>query len=190
MHTTRASLLIRLKDPRNNEAWTEFDGIYRPMLFRFAQARGLGHSDAEDVVQYCMAAVNKHIQGFDYDPKRGRFKSWLRTMVNNRCRNMFRDRKEQVAESQDFRLAQANSESPEETFDRIWTQEHLRHCLRLVRDEVDSTTFTAFKRYAVDGRATKEVCEELDITSGQLYKIKWRMTQKLRERMTELLGSD
>ena len=46
------------------------------MLMRFAKGRGLDHAGAEDVTQHCMAAVSKHIERFDYDPRKGRFKGW------------------------------------------------------------------------------------------------------------------
>ena len=82
--TTRPSLLIRIRNREDQAAWVTFDHIYRPMLYRFAQSRRLGHEDAEDVVQHCMSAIQEHIGRFDYDPDRGRFKAWLRTMVDNR----------------------------------------------------------------------------------------------------------
>ena len=96
---TRASLLLRIKDRSDAQAWHEFDVLYRPMLNRFARSRGLNDADAEDVVQHCMMAVQKHIAHFEYDPTQGRFKGWLRTLVNNRIRNLLRDRKEALAES-------------------------------------------------------------------------------------------
>jgi RNA polymerase sigma-70 factor (ECF subfamily) len=190
MQTTRASLLVRIKDRRNSAAWGEFDAIYRPMLHRFAMSRGLDDAAAEDVVQQCMTAIQEHIEGFDYDPTKGRFKGWLRTLVNNRVRNWARDRHERPAESQDFKRDQAREPSPEEAFDNLWMEEHLRHALRLVRDEVDQTTFKAFQHYVMEEQPAEKVCEELKVTANQLYKIKWRLTQQLGEKMKELLGEE
>lgn len=190
MQTTRASLLVRIKDRRNSAAWGEFDAIYRPMLHRFAIMRGLDDASAEDVVQQCMTAIHNHIEGFDYDPSKGRFKGWLRTLVNNRIRNLARDRHDRPAESQDFKQDQAREPSPEEAFDHIWMEEHLKHALRLVRDEVDQQTFTAFQRYVMEEQPVEATCKEVGVTANQLYKIKWRVTQKLGEKMKELLGEE
>jgi RNA polymerase sigma-70 factor (ECF subfamily) len=190
MDTTRPSLLIRIKEPRNLAAWEEFDALYRPLLYRFAQLRGLGHADAEDIVQHCMGRVHEHIRTFEYDARKGRFKSWLRTMVNNRWRNMIRDRHEQLAQSQDFRQAQQREETPEETFDRVWAQEHLKAAMRWLRHEVDGKTFQAFQRYVIEDQPVKEVCDTLDLSANQLYKIKWRLTQQLRDKMADLEGED
>jgi len=189
MDTTRPSLLLRVRDAEP-AAWREFDAIYRPLLHRFSRASGLSDADAEDVTQHCMAAIHQHIRGFDYDPHKGRFKGWLRTLVNNRVRNLHRRRREESAESQDFKRPQKREQPPEELFEDLWMDEHLRHCLKLVREEVEPRTFQAFQRYVLEEQPVEEVCQALGMTANQLYKVKWRVTQMLSERMKELLGED
>lgn len=190
MDTTRASLLMRIKDPANATAWRDFDAIYRPMLHRFATLRGLDDSTAEDVVQHCMASVHQHIRSFEYDPSRGRFKSWLRTMVNNRIRNLHRDRHEDEAKTQDFRRSQDREPSPEEAFDKLWMEEHLRHAMEELHKEVGDSTYAAFTAYAIDGKPVEDVCKQYEMTANQLYKIKWRLTQRLSEMLKNLIGED
>jgi len=187
VNTTRASLLIRIKDVHNAEAWTEFDGIYRPLLRRFATAGGLGESDMEDVVQDCMAAIHMHIEGFDYDLKKGRFRGWLRTVVNNRVRTLRKKRRHPVVERQELKRIDSREETPEALFDRMWMEEHLKHCLRLVREEVDERTFVAFRHYVMEEWPVETVCKTLGMTRNQVYKIKWRVTARLQERMSELI---
>ena len=126
MDTTRPSLLLRVRDAGNAEAWRDFDAIYRPMLFRFARSRGLGDAEAEDVVQHCFTAVQHHIRSFDYDPSRGRFKGWLRTLVNNRVRSVQRARREGQAKTHVFDRMAAREDNPAEAFDRIWMDAHLK----------------------------------------------------------------
>jgi hypothetical protein len=38
---TRVTLLTRLKDGRDAEAWREFVHLYGPVVYRFARTRGL-----------------------------------------------------------------------------------------------------------------------------------------------------
>lgn len=171
-------------------AWHAFDAIYRPMLYRFARGRGLAHDDAEDVVQHCLAAISDHIEEFTYDPAKGRFKSWLRTLVNNRVRNLARNRKERQGTSNEFRgLAQREPE-PAEEFDRIWMEEHLWHCLRELRCEVEPKTYEAFRAYVVEQKPVDEVCAALNLKPNNVYTIKWRMTERVAAKMKELLGGD
>ncbi len=187
---TNPSLLRRIKDRRNENAWSEFDALYRPMLRRFARIRGLGDADTEDVVQYCMTSICMNIEKFTYDPSRGRFKSWLRTMVNNRCRDLLRSRRQPTAEINAADQVPADDASPQEAFDRIWIDEHVNHCLRTIRREVDEPTFMAFQRYVLEGQPADDVCRELELTPERLYKIKWRLTKLLRERVRDLIGDD
>ena len=104
MDTTRSSLLLRSGDAGNTPGLREFDAIYPPMLYRFARTRGLDHSAAEDVVSQCVSAVHRHIGGFEYDPSRARFESWLRTLVNNQVRDGLRNRQDHQGETRDFDL--------------------------------------------------------------------------------------
>lgn len=188
MDTTRPSLLLRIRDRQDEAAWRTFDGIYRPMLLRFALARGLSEADAEDVVQHCLAAIQEKIGAFDYDPEKGRFKAWLRTIVQNRVRNLLRDRREFPDVTGQFGMLESAEQTPEEVFDRLWMQEHLWHCLELVRRDVEEQTFRAFQLYVLEQKPIEEVCGELGVRPNLVYTIKWRLTEKVAERMRELLG--
>ncbi|MCK6457245.1 MAG: sigma-70 family RNA polymerase sigma factor [Phycisphaerae bacterium] len=190
MDTTRVSLILRVKDPADQSAWREFDLIYRPMMIRFARARGLSESDADEISQECMAAVHEHIRRFEYDPDRGRFKGWLRTLVNNRIRNRLRDRHEFQADSVAFAEVRDDDPGPDALFDQVWQQEHLRHCLATVRGEVDTKTFDAFVAHVIEDAPVDDVCARFGLTANQVYLAKSRMLRRIRERMMELLGED
>ena len=190
MDTTRPSLLIRIKDLGSRNAWNEFDAIYRPILFRYARSRGLEYTSAEDVVQHCMATIQKHIGSFEYGPCKGRFKSWLSVLVTNRVRDMFRRRLPKQADTGDFRVAQQREPSPEETFEKVWLDEHLKFCLARIRAEVEPQTYEAFRRHVIKDEPAERVSRDLEMTPNNLYKIKWRLTHMLREEMKALLGSE
>ncbi len=185
--TTRPSLLLRIRDRSDAGAWRTFDAVYRPMLQRFARARGLSTEDAEDVAQQCLTVVADRIAEFSYDPQKGRFKSWLRTLVNNRVRNLLRDRHERPGQTSDLHNLAESDPTPDEAFDRIWLEEHLWHCLRELRGEVEETTYLAFQRYVIEQQPIGQVCQELNLTPGNVHTIKWRMTQRVAASMKELL---
>lgn len=187
MDTTRPSLLLRLRDRSDADAWRTFDAIYRPMLRRFALARGLSEVDADDVTQHCLTAFYDHIGDFAYDPARGRFKGWLRTLVNNRVRDLLRSRRDRQPATGFFERLPRHDESPEAVFDRIWLEEHLWHCLRELRNEVEARTFRAFELYVINERPIDEVCAALDLKPNNVYTIKWRLTQRIQDKMGDLL---
>jgi RNA polymerase sigma factor (sigma-70 family) len=189
MNTTRASLLIRIKDLDNTRAWSEFDAIYRPVLRRYAQARGLTASEADDIAQECLLTIARKIERFHYDPGRGRFRGWLQTVAENRIRNFVRDRGPQSAPTGAFRKIPDQAPSPRDAFGQIWIEEHLHFCLEQLRQSVEAKVFEAFGRYAIEEEPAESVCADLGMTAAQLYKLKWRLTQQLARRMEELLGA-
>lgn len=78
--TTSRELLAALPDPQNSEAWNEFDRRYGDVVRAFCLEKGLQLADAEDVTQQVFTAVSRQVGGFEYNPDRGRFRSWLVTV--------------------------------------------------------------------------------------------------------------
>ena len=77
---TRQSLLARLRigDPR---AWEEFVEIYGPNILRWCK-RHLQEADADDASQDVLIKLSKAIKTFNYDPQRGKFRGWLKTVTD------------------------------------------------------------------------------------------------------------
>jgi hypothetical protein len=44
--TTRASLLLRLRDSQDHEAWVDFVSLYEPVAYRLLRRHGLQDADA------------------------------------------------------------------------------------------------------------------------------------------------
>src|SRR6201982_2616634 len=85
--TTGASLLIRLRDPRDAAAWKEFVELYAPLVYGYARKQGLQDADAADLCQEVLGAVAGAVGRLEYDPQRGAFRNWLFTVVRNKLSN-------------------------------------------------------------------------------------------------------
>src|SRR5271165_2382604 len=74
---TRPSLLLRLRNGSDADAWRTFIGIYAPLVYGFARRHGLQDADASDLTQEVSGEVCRAIRSFEYQPERGRFRDWL-----------------------------------------------------------------------------------------------------------------
>src|SRR5688500_2033890 len=81
--TTRASLLLRLRDPRDHDAWVEFVALYEPVICRFLRRSGLQDADALEVLQNLFLTVNSNIDRWKPGAEYGSFRGWLRQVTRN-----------------------------------------------------------------------------------------------------------
>src|SRR5437870_10804180 len=84
---TRPSLLVRLRDPRDWQAWGQFVDAYAPLVYGYARKHHLQDADAADLTQDVLRAVAGALGRLNYDPERGSFRAWLFTVVRNKLRN-------------------------------------------------------------------------------------------------------
>src|ERR1700693_5395388 len=84
---TRASLLVRLRDPCDGGAWAEFVHLYAPLVYGYLRKQGLQDADAADLAQDVLVAVAGAVGRLDYDPRRGTFRNWLFTVVRRKLAN-------------------------------------------------------------------------------------------------------
>lgn len=84
---TRPSLLVRLRDPRDEAAWTEFIDLYGALVYNYARKQGLQDADAADLGQEVLRAVAASVGRLEYDPRRGLFRNWLFTLIRRKLSN-------------------------------------------------------------------------------------------------------
>src|SRR5262245_51653629 len=93
---TRASLLLRLRDPGDAEAWREFVELYTPLVYGYARKQGLQEADASDLCQDVLGAVVGAVGRLEYDPARGAFRNWLFTVVRRKLTDWRRNQRHRL----------------------------------------------------------------------------------------------
>jgi len=190
--TTRASLLLRLCDSEDHEAWIEFVTLYEPVIYRLLRRHGLQDADARDVMQELLLAVSRSIDRWDPAKDRGSFRGWLRRVARNLVINWLHERGRGVAAAGGSGLQAmldmlpAADEPDTVEFDREWRRALFHRAAERVRGEVHSATWQAFWETAVAGASPADAAAKLGMTVGAVRVAKCRVLARLRAAVTEL----
>lgn len=184
--TTRASLLLKLRDPRDHEAWLEFVSLYEPVIYRLLRKTGLRDADAHDVLQELLLAVSRNIARWEVGSEHGSFRGWLRRVTRNLVVSWVRGQRRQVTTSAvdlDSLLespAVANGAETDD-FDQELRRALFRQASELVRAEVQPQTWQAFWEVAIAGNSVADTAGKLEMTTGAVRVAKCRIVARLRE---------
>lgn len=186
MKETRATLLLRMRDPRDASAWSEFHELYAPLLYRYARERGLTHADAEEIRDQCLLVVARKIGALEYDRDRGGFKNWLYCIANGKVVDFLRRRRVGQADTRVLGQLEDSQPLPEEVWDTQWRYQHLLYCAAQVKETVGEKMYRIFELLAFEGCGVEDVCKQLGVTRNQVYTAKSRVLQRIRTRAEEM----
>ena len=183
---TRASLLLRLRDPLDGAAWREFVDLYAPLVYGYARKQGLQDADAADLCQEVLRGILTAVSRLEYDPKRGAFRNWLFTVVRRTLSKWRLRSARQVGASGDSAVRSLLEACPapdgtQAEWQIEWRQRLFVWACDQVRREVSDTSWQAFWRTAIDGRAAKQVAADLGLTIAAVYHARSRILARLRE---------
>jgi RNA polymerase sigma-70 factor (ECF subfamily) len=193
MNVTSVSLLDRLKVARPDASdWNRLQGIYLPLISRWlGRVPGLG-VEADDLAQEVFVVLIREIPCFERQ-REGSFRAWLRQVTVNKVRTHRRKRHRRAAMSLDPANGFLDSlAEPNGDLAREWDLDHDRHVFQnlvaIVQPDFNTTTWQAFRRFALDGQPAAKVAEEMGLTVNAVIQSKARVLKRLREEAGELLG--
>jgi RNA polymerase sigma-70 factor, ECF subfamily len=185
---TRSSLLVRLGDKADQQAWAEFVERYAPMIRRWCQT--WLPDEADDLVQEVLLKLLKSIG--TYDRTRGRFRSWLKAVVRHltaelRRRHALRGRGGPLDPAA-LRAIEAARTDLVQGLIAEHERELLDRACERVRSRVDPKTWTAFVETAQKGRRAAAVAAELGMAVASVYQARHSITKLLKQEVAALEG--
>lgn len=186
MDSTSPSLLLRLRDRADQEAWSRFVQLYTPLLVHWGRRAGLADADLRDLVQEVFTLLLAKLPEFEYD-ERQTFRGWLRTVTLNKWRELSRKRRIDPVSSH----ALLWSELPDDATVNFWEQEYnevlVARAMHLMQRHFAPQTWRACLETVVQGRSAADVAAELGISEASVYQARSRVLRRLREDLGELL---
>lgn len=187
---TRPSLLLRIRDPQDRQAWQEFASLYRPVVFQMACRYGLQKADAEDLTQQVLLAISRAIDGFEPDDERAKFRTWLKTIARRAIINALTrrapDRGTGGSGMMELLNRQPDSNEKTRTLMIEYRREIFHVAARQIRDEFQEETWDAFWRSVVLDEPVEHVAESLRRSRGSVYTARSRVMKRLKEKVQEL----
>lgn len=184
---TRASLILRIRDPRDAEAWSTFVDLYGPFIYQICQRSGLCDHESADTTQNVFMRLLGKIRTFEYRPEVGKFRGWLGRLTRN-----------EIAETWERRLRSqrahdhANTTGPQPLSweDGVWEEAFATYILRLalerVRRRVNKRTWIVFRLTWIVGCPPERVALRLKMPIERVFEAKCRALTRLRQEVNEL----
>ena len=185
--TTQKSLICRIRDSSDVDAWSHFVDIYGPLIYRYGRRRGLQDADAADLSQTVLTEVAHCIDRFQYDATLGRFRNWLMVIARYKLSRLSQKQSRHAGRG-DSQVQNLLEQQPaQDEFSEKWDAEYREHLFHWaaeqVRNEVEPSTWDAFWKTAVESKSPSEVAQSLGMKVGSVYVAKSRVLLRIRDKI-------
>lgn len=196
---TSVTLIAKIKnlaDGDDSAAWVRFWDTYRGAIRQFAAYKG-GEENADDIVMQVLGKLVDVLRSGQYTPEKGKFHSYLATMIVNEVRMTHR---RDLARAADRRVSldATGSDSggdetdaladtlaaPEESPDRIdddWRRAVLQSAVTHVLEHtaLSERDRAVYRAYALEGEDIGEVAKRFGISRNHVSQIKVRIDKRI-----------
>lgn len=182
-YSTHTTLLTRLSNGIDPTAWQEFNDRYIDLLRGFTRRYGLQAADCDDVIQDVLLNLSRSMKKFNYDPEKGKFRAYLKTMTLHSIFKYFRQKTDHKSldEYEAEKKAAILDPEVEALWEEEWRRYHIRLAMRRLGKEFNEKDRMAFSEYALMDRPAGKTAEALNLTVDQVYQAKSRILKRLGE---------
>lgn len=188
---TRRSLVLRLQDSADQQAWEEFVRLYQPVVYRVAISSGLQEADAQDLVQTVFVSIAGAIGKWTPKDSHVKFRHWLLRVARNATINLLTRRpldQAAAAEGDFLETLEATDRHSESLIELEYRRELLIRATEMVRVDFAPDTWKAFELTAIQGLSKEQAAQELGKSIGTVYAARSRIIRRLSEAVAELEG--
>jgi len=182
---------MRIRDPRDQDAWSQFLELYEPMVRAYCFQRKIQPADMDDIVQDVMSSVSASIKKFEYDPAKGRFRAWFGTVTANRIKS-FLGKLNRIEEKSSRNGSLENPEhyvDPDTDWINIFSETIFRSACGRIRGGFSDSTWSSFEATWMRNESAADVAMALGIPVHSVYVNKSRVLKRLESEI-RILAED
>jgi RNA polymerase sigma factor (sigma-70 family) len=186
--TTNPTLLNRLGDWRDHEAWVDFVTRYDPVIRSTSTRYRLDAESTEELCQQVWIDLARRMRTYRYDPGKT-FRGWLRRLCQSRAIDLLRKKKANAVEWLDDQPAasllqdasadiEVDETAPSERPLLLRLAEEVQDA---VRRRVSEQTWQVFWNIAIEGQSVRETSAAAAISYYAAFAAEKRVGRMLRE---------
>lgn len=187
--TTKVSLILRLGQPDDHDAWSEFVKVYQPVIYWAAKRQGLQSADADEVVQKVLSSISTALQKRPHDHERAKFRTWLFRVTQNAVINTVQRQRPDRSTGDTatrFVLDQLIDSNDEfEEYELAYERSVFRWAASKIKPEFHPETWTSFWKTMVEGETCESVAAAIGKEIGSIYAARSRVMKRLKEKVQE-----
>lgn len=185
--STHTTLLTRLSGKQDDKAWADFCDRYGDLIRGFARRQGLQSVDCDDVLQDVLVKLTRSMPAFRYDPAKGKFRSYLKTVVLRCIFDIsFQNHDERSVEDIEKQVVAASrDESVESAWEVEWRRHHLKRAMQIIESEFNQRDVASFESYGINGVDVDTTARTLSMSRDQIYQAKSRILKRICELVSD-----
>jgi RNA polymerase sigma factor (sigma-70 family) len=191
-YVTRHTLLERIRDPQDSEAWKEFIDFYKNYIYVIVRSMNINPHDADDILQQVTLKLWKNLPEHLHDPSKGRFRAWVSTVTKNTVISFIKKQKTHFKKLDQAKQIEATNylkdiKVPEiEKIAQVeWEIFITNTALENLEERFTEQAIQAFKMH-VNGKSPEETSKDLGVSRDSVYKYISRVKVRFIDEITYL----
>jgi RNA polymerase sigma-70 factor (ECF subfamily) len=182
---TRQTLLMRAKNPNDQEAWEDFEHYYRDFL-RMVIYKVVRHQRfSDDLLQSVLLEIWRSLSRFEIDEQRAKFRTWMSRLVRNTVLDHLKKESKQDKIVRERPKLDSTPSELDEMIQREWEIHLSRLAMKNIAERFSGKAIQVFQM-SLDGNEVEEICCELSLSKDSVYTLKNRVKKYLIREIKKL----
>ncbi|MFD2276858.1 sigma-70 family RNA polymerase sigma factor [Rubritalea spongiae] len=179
MNTTRLTLIQRVQDPENQDAWKTFSTAYQDYITSILVKVGVKPNEVDDLSQDILLILWKQLPKFDYKPHEVKFRTWLYSVIRNTALSYFRSKNsEQKRIKKYFDSELGDTDLLDQLMHEEWKSYLCQKALKNIQETFTTQSIEVFQN-ALKGSSVQQLAEQFNLKENTIYRIKNRVKEHL-----------